>query len=210
MKRYLVLVFLAAASSLSAQRIMRPERPPVPRQPKTLFVGDSLPLVWSQMTDFSSRNWLMSGRSGNYCIQVADNFEMDIALYHPEVVHIQCGTDDLWNSNWQLAWTTANIERMVIYAKSQKIKVVLATIPPRGPKWNTPDTVFELLQINDWIRKYGRDNNIPVADYYSVLQKSVPGYYEESLTDTDDQLHPNAKGYALMLPLVLEAILKAD
>jgi len=60
--------------------------------------------------------------------------------------------------------------------------------------------------LNAWIRKYVAENNLTYLDYYSAMIDEK-GYLKAELSD--DGLHPNQKGYAVMGPLAEAAIAEA-
>ena len=58
-------------------------------------------------------------------------------------------------------------------------------------------------QLNDWLKKYCAENHIVYLDYFSAMV-DAEGMLQRDLSD--DGLHPNAKGYAVMTPLAEQAI----
>jgi lysophospholipase L1-like esterase len=100
---------------------------------------------------------------------------------------------------------------MVEQARHQGIIPILATTPP----WNFPHTTqcalaerddptagryHRIDQFNQWIEQYGAGQGLQVVDYDSVLVGPDGNQYQASLTV--DGVHPNAAGYAVMVPLV--------
>jgi lysophospholipase L1-like esterase len=61
--------------------------------------------------------------------------------------------------------------------------------------------------VNEWIRKYAAEHGDVYLDYFSALIDDR-GLMKEELTQ--DDLHPNAAGYALMRPLAEAAIRQAS
>ncbi len=64
----------------------------------------------------------------------------------------------------------------------------------------------DILRLNDWLRNYATQIHAQVADYHSALVDSH-GMLREGYSD--DGLHPNDRGYALMAPVAGAAIEKA-
>jgi lysophospholipase L1-like esterase len=64
----------------------------------------------------------------------------------------------------------------------------------------------DILRFNAWLKTYASEKGAVYADYYSA---TVDG--EGFLRDgtTGDGLHPNAAGYALMVPVASAAIAQA-
>jgi lysophospholipase L1-like esterase len=65
--------------------------------------------------------------------------------------------------------------------------------------------------LNAWIRQYGSENGIPIADYWQTLVErrgtGMGEMYSEEFTH--DGVHPSEVGYALMTPLAERAIAEA-
>ncbi len=99
---------------------------------------------------------------------------------------------------------------MVTEAQAAGIRVILGIIPPWGPgsvpEKADPSTAryTRIIEWNDWLELYGKANAITVVDYHSLLQAANGDQYVPSLTD--DGVHPNAAGFALMTPLVEQVI----
>ena len=60
--------------------------------------------------------------------------------------------------------------------------------------------------INDWMKTYAAANGDTYLDYFSAMMDES-GLMRAELTE--DDLHPNAEGYAIMAPLAQAAIDKA-
>ena len=64
----------------------------------------------------------------------------------------------------------------------------------------------DILKLNARLREYAAKVHAVFADYYSALVDDK-GMLREGYSD--DGLHPNAKGYALLAPVAEAAIQKA-
>jgi lysophospholipase L1-like esterase len=64
----------------------------------------------------------------------------------------------------------------------------------------------KILGLNDWLKKYCADNRLVYLDYFSALVDEH-GMMKADLSN--DGLHPNAAGFAVMAPLAEAAIEKA-
>jgi lysophospholipase L1-like esterase len=94
--------------------------------------------------------------------------------------------------------------------------VVLASLLPvsddkKGPDgrpllWIRDHPLEELRGLNAWIADYARAHGHVYLDYFSATV-DARGLLRPDLTD--DGLHPNAAGYAVMAPLAEEAIATA-
>jgi lysophospholipase L1-like esterase len=62
------------------------------------------------------------------------------------------------------------------------------------------------VQLNAWIRNYAATAHATFCDYYSALVDSSGMLRREY---SDDGLHPNDRGFALLAPVAEDAIEKA-
>ena len=103
---------------------------------------------------------------------------------------------------------------MAELAKANGIKVVLSSIMPTSA-YHTPDAacrrrrsrpMSRIRAINDWMKQYAAANGHVYLDYFTPMLDAA-GLMKTELTN--DDLHPNAAGYAMMAPLAQAAIDKA-
>jgi lysophospholipase L1-like esterase len=193
-----------------------------------VFMGDSVTYNWAQVwagTTFTSHsNWVDVGISGQTSGQMEVRFDTDVVAKHPLIVVILAGTNDVYpgwvlcGGNWW-ADTCHNIAYMALKAKAAGITPILATIPP----WNcidsdghcdlatnadnSPGRYGYIDQLNAWIKSYGASQGLIVVDYHSVLMAEDGKHYQPQLTI--DGVHPMPAGYALMAPMIEDAI-RAD
>ena len=64
----------------------------------------------------------------------------------------------------------------------------------------------QIRGLNEWIRNYAIANKLTYLDYYSAMI-DAKGFLRNELSD--DGLHPNKSGYAVMNPLAEAAIAAA-
>ena len=95
-------------------------------------------------------------------------------------------------------------------AQAAGITPILATIPPWGPGAlaesadPSPERYTLVNQLNQWIKSYGAQMGLIVLDYHSALEAADGQTYVPDLTL--DGVHPSPAGYALMIPMVEDAI----
>jgi len=77
---------------------------------------------------------------------------------------------------------------------------------PRKIIQSTRRPPSQIVQLNEWLKKYATSVGATYADYFSATVDEK-GMLKEGYSD--DGLHPNAKGYALMAPVAEAAIAKA-
>jgi lysophospholipase L1-like esterase len=103
---------------------------------------------------------------------------------------------------------------MAEIAKANGIRVVLSSIlpvsnyhpPANGPVQTTARPMDRIRALNDWMKKHAAAERFVYLDYFSAMVDDK-GLLREELSE--DDLHPNAKGYAVMAPLAEAAILQA-
>jgi lysophospholipase L1-like esterase len=123
------------------------------------------------------------------------------------------GTNDIARNNGlqTLEMIAENIQAMTELAKLHGIKVILCSLTPisdyvpnRGQTRSRPPA--DILKLNAWIKDYAAKNGLGFADYYSATVDEK-GFLKEGYSA--DGLHPNEKGYALMVPVANAAIEQA-
>lgn len=184
--------------------------------PTAVFIGDSITEYWAAPpygAFFIENNFLARGISGQTTPQMLRRFRQDVIAAHPKVVVVLAGTNDIAgntgpSSNLEIEKNLASMSQMAVDAG---IKVVLASITPvsfeqsSGREGRRP--MARIRAINAWMHSYAEQNNIVYLDYFSAMV-DLHGFLKTELSD--DGLHPNAKGYALMEPLAQAAVATAS
>ncbi len=98
-------------------------------------------------------------------------------------------------------------------ARANGIRVVLSSVMPvsnygHDGKGNPVDMRIKrppenILELNAWIKKYSAEKGHVYLDYFSAMVDEN-GLLKKDLSE--DGLHPNAAGYAVMAPLAEKAI----
>src|SRR5690606_29869023 len=103
---------------------------------------------------------------------------------------------------------TDNLAAMAQLAKAHGIKVVLSSIlPVKEYPWSKEaDAVGMIAAVNTWMKEYAAEQGFVYLDYFAAMADEEGGLPKRY---SGDGVHPNAEGYALMEPLVLEAVRKA-
>jgi lysophospholipase L1-like esterase len=185
---------------------------------RVVFMGDSITDAWPQprFGDFFTVNKSYVGRgiSGQTTPQMLIRFKPDVIDLKPKVVVILAGTNDIAGNTGPMTdeEIQGNIMMMAELAKVHGIKVVLSSILPVSSYHATgvPQTMqrpmARIKAINDWMKKYAAAERHVYLDYYAAMLDDK-GLLREELSG--DDLHPNAKGYAIMGPLADAAIKQA-
>jgi lysophospholipase L1-like esterase len=188
---------------------------------RVVFMGDSITDAWVSPEYggfFPGKPYVDRGISGQTTPQMLIRFRPDVLALRPKVVVILAGTNDIAGNTgpMTLEQIEANLASMSELAKTNKIRVVLASVlpvsnyghdrqgNPQDMRINRPPD--KILALNAWIKNYARENGDTYLDYFSAMVDEQ-GMLQRELSQ--DGLHPNAKGYAVMSPLAEEAIRRA-
>jgi lysophospholipase L1-like esterase len=134
-------------------------------------------------------------------------FRQDVIDLHPAVVVILGGTNDIVGNTGPMTpqMTEDNFKSMIDLAKVNGIRVVMASITPVVDyPWRPGLGAVQKIQtLNAWLKGYCRNHSVTYLDYYSALVDDKGGMKAGT---SFDGVHPNAKGYAIMMPLAQAAI----
>src|SRR5258706_5034938 len=185
---------------------------------RVVFMGDSITDAWVSPEYggfFPGKPYIDRGISGQTTSQMLIRFRPDVIALQPKVVVILAGTNDIAGNTgpMTLGQIEGNLASMAQLARTNKIRVVLASVlpvsnyghdrqgNPLDMRINRPPET--ILELNTWIKKYAADNGHTYLDYFTAMV-DPQGMLQKDLSE--DGLHPNAKGYALMSPLAEQAI----
>ena len=179
---------------------------------RVVFIGNSIIECWQkEHPDFFTKNgYINRGIGGQTSYTVLLRFRTDAINLNPTTIVLEVGGNDIATGNdyYDEDRTFANIVTMADLARANGINIVLTSLLPAASyPWNTAvtDVPDKIENLNRRIRAYAAANAIPYADYYTPLVH--PGDRALPITFSDDGVHPNTSGYALMEPVV-QAILK--
>jgi lysophospholipase L1-like esterase len=192
---------------------------PAAGEPRVVFMGDSITDGWQQPRYggfFPGKPYVDRGISGQTTPQMLIRFKPDVIDLKPKAVVILAGTNDIAGNTGPTtdADIEGNLEAMADLAKAHGIKVVLSSITPtaayhvtaNGVPQTTARPMARIKAINDWMKSYASAHGAVYLDYFTPMLDST-GLMKAELTQ--DDLHPNAAGYAIMAPLAQAAIDKA-
>lgn len=193
---------------------------------RVVFLGDSITDGYRLDEAFPGKPYVNRGISGQTTAQMLVRFYPDVLALKPEAVIILAGTNDIARNNGPqtLEMIQDNIMAMTELAQGHGVKVVLCallpindrTIIPAGGRGGGPTPrpriqsvqrpPADLLKFNAWLKRYAADKGAAYADYYTATV-DAQGFLRDGYTN--DGLHPNAEGYALMTPVASAAIAEA-
>ena len=187
--------------------------PPVVGEKRVVFFGSSTTDNWGRKYGsvfFPGKPYVNRGISGQTTPQMLVRFQQDVVALHPVAVVILGGSNDIAGNTGSstLGMVEDNLRSIVAVAQANGIKVILASqLPTLEFPWNKgTHPAPTLLALSAWEKDYATSQGLGYVDYYSVLV-GPDGGPKEGLSV--DGLHPTAKAYELMAPLVEAAIDKA-
>lgn len=184
---------------------------------RIVFMGDSITDSWDDPVYggfFPHKPYINRGISGQTTPQMLIRFRPDVLALRPKVVVILAGTNDIAGNTGPttLEAIEDNLKSMAELATANGIRVVLASVLPvsdyemRDGKPLTRTVrrpPAEILALNKWLQEFAKLRGHVYLDYFSAMVDDK-GFLKDELSD--DGLHPNAQGYAVMAPLAEAAI----
>jgi lysophospholipase L1-like esterase len=194
--------------------------PPSKAEMRVVFMGDSITDLWSRNAGgfFPGKPYINRGISGQTTPQMLVRFRPDVIALRPKIVVILAGTNDIAGNTgpMTLAMTDDNLATMAELARAHGIRVVLASLLPvsdyahnregKPIKQTERRPPSQIKTLNEWIKRYAGENGFGYLDYFSAMVDER-GMLKKELSD--DGLHPNAAGYAVMQPMAEQAIAAA-
>ena len=186
--------------------------PPAAGEARVVFMGDSITDSWDDPKYggfFPGKPYINRGISGQTTPQMLLRLRADVLAHKPKVMVLLAGTNDISGNTGPvtLEQIQDNIETMAELCKLHGIKVVLASILPvsnyhaKPEDWRGPQTYRRPLEkiraMNDWMKTYASANGHVYLDYWTATV-DAQGMLKTELSE--DDLHPNAAGYAIMAP----------
>ncbi len=179
-------------------------------RPKVVFLGDSITALW-QVADpgFFSPTMINRGIGGQTTPQIELRFYPDVVALHPRIVHIIAGTNDVAEITGPASDATIvnNIRAMIDIAQANGIKVVLGSTPPTKSFYGSPIRPAPRVKaLNAQLSQLAREKKVVWVDYYAKLTDPEGGMLAAY---SNDGVHPNRDGYAVMRLLAEQAIARA-
>lgn len=180
--------------------------------PIAVFMGNSITDNWARMHEafFTENNFVGRGISGQVTAQMLARFRADVLNLHPKVVVIMAGTNDVARNQGYMAveHVAGNIISMVELAIAHGIKpIILSILPANKYGWRPEitDSTQQILQINAMLESYAKLNGISYIDLFTLMKDENQGLPKKF---SNDGVHPNLDGYAVIEPIVKAEILR--
>lgn len=188
--------------------------PPSAREERVIFLGDSITDGWDLAKYFPGKPYINRGIGGQTTPQMLIRFRPDVIDLQPKVLIILAGTNDIAGNTglMSLGEIEGNLKSMTELAHLHGIRVVLSSVTPVNNYTERSKLFFplrppdQILELNRWIKDYGAQNGCTYLDYFSAMVDDK-GLLKADLSE--DGLHPNDRGYAIMSPLAQKAIEQA-
>jgi len=179
---------------------------------RVVFLGDSITDIWKLAKFFPGKPYVNRGISGQTTPQMLVRMFPDVIDLKPAAVILLAGTNDVaGNTGPETAkMIEENFQAITELAQAHHIKVILCSLTPVSDYTAHPQTGHrppaQILELNAWIKRYAASAHATFADYYSALVDSK-GMLRNGYSN--DGLHPNDRGFALLAPVARAAIEKA-
>lgn len=182
---------------------------PAKGESRIVFMGDSITQNWNLSDSFPGKPYINRGISGQTTPQILLRFRQDVIALNPKVVVILAGTNDIAENTGPttLEAIEDNLTSMVELAQKNGVRVILSSVLPaaRYP-WRPEIQPAEKIQaLNRWLKAYAARSGIEFLDYYGAMADPKSGLPAEL---SEDGVHPNPAGYAIMARLAGKAISK--
>ena len=186
---------------------------PTPSDPRVVFMGNSITEGWAYHYPqfFASHpTWVNRGISGQTTPQMLIRFRPDVLALKPAAVVILAGINDIAHNTGPMTieQTFGNISSMAQLAEASGIQVVICSVlPAYNFPWNPGmKPALKVVRLNRMLEAYTKEKGFVYLDYFSTMADDRPGL-KEGLHE--DEVHPNAKGYGIMVPMTEAAVAKA-
>jgi len=190
---------------------------PSKNEQRVVFMGDSITDGWDAPNNggfFPGKPYINRGISGQTTPQMLIRFRRDVIELKPKVVVILAGTNDIAGNTGPttLEAIEDNLTTMAELARANDIRVVFASLLPISdyevrngqPIVQSQRRPPEKIKaLNEWMKNYAAAHHLTYLDYYSAMVDEKGSLKNEL---SDDGLHPNVAGYAVMNPLAEAAI----
>jgi lysophospholipase L1-like esterase len=175
-------------------------------------MGNSITEGWIKQVPhfFANGMYINRGISGQTTPQMLVRFRQDVIHLYPKVVVILAGINDIAGNTGPstIEMIEDNLYSMTELAQAHGIQVVLCSVlPALDFPWRPGmEPAPKVVDLNKRIKEYARTHGVVYCDYFSAMADENNGLPKKL---SEDGVHPNKAGYAIMAPLVEKAIAQA-
>ena len=184
-----------------------------------VFLGDSITDAWTSERFggfFPDKGYVNRGISGQTTPQMLIRMKPDVLAFSPKVIVLLAGTNDIAGNTGPETdeEIQRNVSAIAELAAANGARMVLASVTPVSAYHVTAGTPSQIARrpparintLNTWLKTYAAVHKHVYLDYFSAMVDDK-GMLRSDLSE--DDLHPNARGYAIMSPLAEAAIVQA-
>jgi lysophospholipase L1-like esterase len=178
---------------------------------RVVFFGDSITDLWKLEESFPGKPYINRGIGGQTTSQMLVRFRQDVIDLQPKAVVILAGTNDIAGNTGPISNEDieANFASLAELARAHKIRVIYSSVlpvhdyTPQSKDFFAQRPPERILEVNRWLKDYCSANNLVYLDYFAAMADGK-GLLKRELSQ--DGLHPNQAGFAIMAPLAEKAI----
>jgi lysophospholipase L1-like esterase len=174
----------------------------VATSPRYVFLGDSATDLWRLNEYFAGKDFINRGIAGQTTNQILPRVLADVVALRPVGVIVLAGSSDI-AAGMSPSAIADNLVMIGDVAKAHGVQPVFASVLPAGGEAAKTRTPEAIQKVNTWLRDYCIRESFIYIDYYTAMADSK-GMMKPELSD--DGVNPNARGYRVMSPLVLDGI----
>ena len=179
---------------------------------RVVFFGDSITDGWKLDQYFPGKPYVNRGIGGQTTAQMLVRMFPDVINLKPAALILLAGTNDIARNNGPQTFDqiTQNFQAITELAQLHNIKVILCAVMPVSDYTQRKQIArrppADILKLNAWLQAYAAKVGAIYCDYYTVTADDK-GLLKDGFSG--DGLHPNPKGYELMVPVAEAAIRRA-
>jgi lysophospholipase L1-like esterase len=179
---------------------------------RIVFMGNSITQGWIDRVPgfFTGRPYINRGIGGQTTPQMLLRFRQDVIHLWPKVVVILAGVNDIAGNTGPstLEMIEDNLHSMTELAQAHGIQVVLCSVLPAYDfPWRPGlEPAPKVMELNKRLQKYAGQKGAVYCDFFTAMADDRNGLPKEL---SEDGVHPNVEGYAIMAPIVETSIARA-
>lgn len=132
---------------------------------------------------------LNRGVRGQRTDQILGRYEWEVVPNSPDILIVIGGTNDLYQG-YDIGWARDHLWHIYNKRPDKPVWVIACSLPPLNIA--PPDVKEKILELNEWIAGYARENALGFCDLYALLEDpDSPGH----LSSSPDEIHPDIEGY---------------
>lgn len=186
-------------------------KPPAAGENRVVFFGDSITDIWKLDESFPGKPYINRGISGQTTSQMLVRFRQDVIDLQPKVVVILAGTNDIAGNTGPISNENieANLTDFAELARAHDVRVIFSSLlpvsnyTPQSKDFFAQRPMTRILALNKWLKDYCDANHLTYLDYFDSMVDEK-GMLQRNISN--DGLHPNKAGFAIMAPLAEKAI----